>query len=205
MEAKQSRFTKYVSSFILNIKPNNYNLCTTLWGSRRNYACNSEKNGSVIFLSTFSHEIQPSSNFKINKGRNRSTHWWQSASIFMPTRLPLISIDGYDWIAGPIWNYGTGALTPLTGPGTLLNRMALSKSTTGKCEPMKAVKQPVRGTASNTEEQNCFSFQTKYVTPQILQARIAYLQNVIKWTLDELPNIGGLTLKSYFMILSSVT
>ena len=47
--------------------------------------------------------------------------------------------------------------------------------------------------------------KTNYVTPQVLQARIAYLQNVMKWTLNELPNIGGLTLKSYFMILSSVT
>ena len=90
-------------------------------------------------------------------------------------------IDGCDRNGRPILNYATGALAPLKRPDTLLNWIALSNSTTGKYAPMQAVKQPGRGRASDTEERNRFSFRQTMinVTPQVLQAKIVCLQNVI--------------------------
>ena len=81
-------------------------------------------------------------------------------------------IDGCDRNGRPILNYATGALAPLKGPDTLLNWIALSNSTTGKYAPMQA---------SDTEERNRFSFRQTMinVTPQVLQAKIVCLQNVI--------------------------
>ena len=44
----------------------------------------------------------------------------------------------------------------------MLNRIALSNSTAGKCAPMQVIKQPEHGRTSTTKEQKCSSFQTKY-------------------------------------------
>ena len=46
-----------------------------------------------------------------------------------------------DTIGGSMGNYATETLTPLEVPCTLLNRIALTNSTMGKCAPMQAVKQ----------------------------------------------------------------
>ena len=52
--------------------------------------------------------------------------------------------------------FGALLLEPshLKQPGTLLNRITLSNSTVTKCATGQAVKQPTRGRALNTEEQN---------------------------------------------------
>ena len=63
---------------------------------------------------------------------------------------------------GTIWNDARGTLTPYQGPDTMLNWIALSKSTAGKCVPMQVVKQPEHGRVSATEEQKCSSFQMNY-------------------------------------------
>ena len=65
-------------------------------------------------------------------------------------------------LAGTIWSNTTGTLTLCQGPDTMLNWIALSNSTAGKCAPMQVVKQPEHRRASATEEQKCFSFQTNY-------------------------------------------
>lgn len=52
-------------------------------------------------------------------------------------------------------------MTPLKGSDTLLNQILLSNLITGKCAPMQAVKQLVRGRASETEERRS-SFRTNY-------------------------------------------
>ena len=57
-----------------------------------------------------------------------------------------------------IWNYAKGTLAHPKGPDSMLNRIALSISTTEKCGPMQAVKQPENGKASATEEQKYSSF-----------------------------------------------
>ena len=70
----------------------------------------------------------------------------------MLTLLSLTCINGYDRTGGPIWNYAIGSLTPLKGPGTLLNRVALSNANVGKYAPMQAVKQPACERAWNNEK-----------------------------------------------------
>ena len=74
----------------------------------------------------------------------------------------LTYIEGCGQTGRTIWNDATGTLTPFTGPDTVLNRIALSISTTGKSAPMQVVKQPEHGRASTTEEQKCSSFQMNY-------------------------------------------
>ena len=44
----------------------------------------------------------------------------------------------------------------------VLNRIALSNSTAGKCVPMEVIKQPEHGRTSTTEEQKWSSFKTNY-------------------------------------------
>ena len=44
----------------------------------------------------------------------------------------------------------------------VLNRIALSNSTAGKCAPMQVIKQPEHGRTSTTMEQKWSSFQTNY-------------------------------------------
>ena len=47
-------------------------------------------------------------------------------------------------------------------PGRVLNWLALSNSTAGKCTPMQVIKQLEHGRTSTTKKQNWSSFQTKY-------------------------------------------
>ena len=80
----------------------------------------------------------------------------------MLTLQALTHTEGHSQTSGTIWNDATGTLTPIKGPDTMLNWIALSISTAGKCAPMQFVKQPEHGTASATEEQKCSSFQMNY-------------------------------------------
>ena len=44
----------------------------------------------------------------------------------------------------------------------VLNQIALSNSTTGKCAPMQVIKPPEHGRTSTTKEQKCYSFQMNF-------------------------------------------
>ena len=73
-----------------------------------------------------------------------TSHGYSQYRLHMLAFLFLACIDRYDRTSVPIWNYTAGTLTPVKRPRTLLNRIALSNSSTGKCAPMQAVKQYVR-------------------------------------------------------------
>ena len=77
----------------------------------------------------------------------------------MLTLQTLVYTEGSDQTGGPIWDYVTTTLNILE---RVLNRIALSDSTVGKCAPMQVIKQPEHGGTSTTEEQRRSSFQTNY-------------------------------------------
>ena len=54
-------------------------------------------------------------------------------------------------LTGSFANFDTETLRAEEGPGTLLNQITLSNSSTEKSLPMQAVKKPVSGGALNTE------------------------------------------------------
>ena len=62
-----------------------------------------------------------------------------------------------NWLV--LWKSSIETLAPLKGPGILLDKFGLSNSTMRKFTTMQAVMQLVRGTASKTLEQKCFSFR----------------------------------------------
>lgn len=67
---------------------------------------------------------------------------------------------------------------------TFLNQITLLNLTTRKRVCMQAVKQPVSGKASKTEQQSCSFFQMNNITQQLLQVRIACPQNGIYMKID---------------------
>ena len=58
----------------------------------------------------------------------------------MLTLQALMHIEGYGQTDRTLWNDATGTLTPFKGPDTMLNWIALSISTVGKCTLMQVVK-----------------------------------------------------------------
>lgn len=128
----------------------------------------------------------PSSNFKIC-GRSYNNHIVKIAvdatvdRSYMRLRYILLPWCVLKNTIEPAGSFGAMPRNSdiLRGATHIAKQDCFTQLNTGMCAPIQAVKQPVRWKTSNTEEWNFFNIQTIYVSPQVLEARTACLQNVI--------------------------